>query len=40
MDDSLAQVAIDFGGRSWLVWDANSPEKKLVICQQKCSTIF
>lgn len=21
MDDCLAQVAIDFGGRSWLVWD-------------------
>jgi len=22
MDDCLAQVAIDFGGRCWLVWDA------------------
>ena len=22
MDDSLAQVTIDFGGRNWLVWDA------------------
>ncbi|MBT8266640.1 MAG: bifunctional histidinol-phosphatase/imidazoleglycerol-phosphate dehydratase HisB [Bacteroidia bacterium] len=22
MDDCLAQVAIDFGGRTWLVWDA------------------
>ena len=22
MDDCLAQVAIDFGGRSWLVWNA------------------
>ena len=22
MDDSLAQVALDLGGRSWLVWDA------------------
>ncbi|RYZ16438.1 MAG: imidazoleglycerol-phosphate dehydratase HisB, partial [Sphingobacteriales bacterium] len=22
MDDSLAQVALDFGGRSWLEWDA------------------
>ena len=23
MDDCLAQVAIDFGGRSWLMWDVN-----------------
>jgi len=23
MDDSLAQVAVDFGGRSWLVWEAD-----------------
>lgn len=23
MDDCLAQVAIDFGGRNWLVWEAN-----------------
>lgn len=23
MDDCLAQVAVDFGGRSWLVWDAD-----------------
>lgn len=22
MDDCLAQVSIDFGGRNWLVWDA------------------
>ena len=22
MDDCLAQVAIDFGGRPWIVWDA------------------
>jgi imidazoleglycerol-phosphate dehydratase/histidinol-phosphatase len=21
MDDCLAQVAIDFGGRNWLVWE-------------------
>ena len=23
MDDCLAQVAVDFGGRSWLVWEAD-----------------
>ena len=23
MDDSLAQVAIDFGGRNWIVWEAD-----------------
>ncbi|MEK7856336.1 MAG: imidazoleglycerol-phosphate dehydratase HisB, partial [Acidobacteriota bacterium] len=23
MDDCLAQVAIDFGGRNWIVWDAD-----------------
>ena len=23
MDDSLAQVSLDFGGRSWLVWEAD-----------------
>jgi imidazoleglycerol-phosphate dehydratase/histidinol-phosphatase len=22
MDDCLAQVSLDFGGRSWLVWEA------------------
>lgn len=29
MDDSLAQVAIDFGGRSWLVWDAKFSREKV-----------
>ena len=29
MDDSLAQVAIDFGGRSWLVWEAKFSREKI-----------
>jgi imidazoleglycerol-phosphate dehydratase/histidinol-phosphatase len=29
MDDCLAQVAIDFGGRSWLVWDAKFTREKI-----------
>lgn len=29
MDDCLAQVAIDFGGRSWLVWDAGFKREKV-----------
>jgi imidazoleglycerol-phosphate dehydratase / histidinol-phosphatase len=29
MDDCLAQVAIDFGGRSWLVWDAKFNREKI-----------
>lgn len=29
MDDALAQVAIDFGGRSWLVWDAEFRREKI-----------
>jgi len=29
MDDCLAQVAIDFGGRNWLVWDANFKREKI-----------
>ena len=29
MDDCLAQVAIDFGGRSWLVWDAKFLREKI-----------
>ena len=29
MDDCLAQVAIDFGGRPWLVWDANFTREKV-----------
>jgi imidazoleglycerol-phosphate dehydratase/histidinol-phosphatase len=29
MDDCLAQVALDFGGRSWLVWDANFQREKV-----------
>ncbi|WP_316780319.1 bifunctional histidinol-phosphatase/imidazoleglycerol-phosphate dehydratase HisB [Pedobacter antarcticus] len=29
MDDCLAQVAIDFGGRSWIVWDAEFKREKV-----------
>lgn len=29
MDDCLAQVAIDFGGRPWLVWDAKFEREKI-----------
>jgi len=29
MDDCLAQVAIDFGGRPWLVWDAGFKREKI-----------
>jgi imidazoleglycerol-phosphate dehydratase / histidinol-phosphatase len=29
MDDCLAQVAIDFGGRSWLVWDTAFKREKI-----------
>lgn len=29
MDDVLAQVAIDFGGRNWIVWDATFNREKI-----------
>jgi len=29
MDDCLAQVAIDFGGRSWLVWEVDFKREKI-----------
>lgn len=29
MDDALAQVSIDFGGRNWLVWDAEFRREKI-----------
>jgi imidazoleglycerol-phosphate dehydratase/histidinol-phosphatase len=29
MDDCLAQVSIDFGGRSWLVWDVEFKREKI-----------
>lgn len=29
MDDCLAQVAVDFGGRSWLVWDVKFSREKI-----------
>jgi imidazoleglycerol-phosphate dehydratase/histidinol-phosphatase len=29
MDDCLAQVALDFGGRPWLVWEAEFKREKI-----------
>lgn len=29
MDDCLAQVALDFGGRSWLVWESDFKREKI-----------
>lgn len=29
MDDCLVQIAIDFGGRNWLVWDADFKREKV-----------
>jgi len=29
MDDCLAQVALDFGGRSWLVWDVRFERERV-----------
>jgi imidazoleglycerol-phosphate dehydratase/histidinol-phosphatase len=29
MDDALAQVAVDFGGRPWLVWDATFRRERI-----------
>ncbi|MGB5509624.1 MAG: bifunctional histidinol-phosphatase/imidazoleglycerol-phosphate dehydratase, partial [Robiginitalea sp.] len=29
MDDCLAQVALDFGGRPWLVWEADFKREKV-----------
>jgi imidazoleglycerol-phosphate dehydratase/histidinol-phosphatase len=29
MDDCLAQVAVDFGGRNWIVWDAEFKREKV-----------
>jgi imidazoleglycerol-phosphate dehydratase/histidinol-phosphatase len=29
MDDCMAQVVLDFGGRSWLVWNADFKREKI-----------
>jgi imidazoleglycerol-phosphate dehydratase/histidinol-phosphatase len=29
MDDSLAEVALDFGGRSWIIWEAEFKREKI-----------
>ena len=40
MDDCLAQVALDFGGRPWLIWEAEFNREKFERCQPKCSLTF
>ena len=39
MDDCLAQVALDFGGRSWLVWEVKFTREKIGELPLKCSFI-
>src|SRR5690606_6156009 len=39
MDDALAQVAIDFGGRPWIMWEATFKREKVGICLLKCFII-
>lgn len=39
MDDCLCQVCLDFGGRPWLVWDAEFKREKIGRCRRKCSFI-
>jgi len=29
MDDALARAAIDFGGRNWLIWEAEFEREKI-----------
>src|SRR5690554_3741533 len=36
MDDVLAQVAIDFGGRPWIMWKENFKKEKIEKRRQKC----
>jgi imidazoleglycerol-phosphate dehydratase / histidinol-phosphatase len=38
MDDCLAQVAIDFGGRAWIVWNASFSREK--IGEMPCEMFF
>lgn len=38
MDDALSQVAIDFGGRSWLEWDVEFKREKIGDCP--CEMFF
>ena len=40
MDDCLCSVALDFGGRPWLVWDAEFRREKWARCPPRCSSIF
>ena len=37
MDDCLAQVALDFGGRNWLVWEADFKREMIQTCAKQSS---
>ena len=40
MDDSLAQASIDFGGRNWLVWQADFKREMIGKMPTKCFSTF
>jgi imidazoleglycerol-phosphate dehydratase / histidinol-phosphatase len=40
MDDSLAQVALDFGGRPWLLWDATFNREMIGDCPSEMLVHF
>lgn len=40
MDDCLCRVALDFGGRAWLVWDAEFHREKIGDAYRDVSSFF